>query len=97
LRAFWTLGDLEFHLIALLQAFVAFGGYGAVVDENIRSTFASNESVTFSIVEPLHSPIHTFHERPLGHVLLRVVPYVEAIVRPVNASVKISYDQKPCI
>ena len=52
LRAFLTLYDLELHLIAFLKALVAFRLYSAVVDENVRSTFLTDESKTLSVVKP---------------------------------------------
>ena len=65
LRAFLTLGDLEFHLIPFLQAFISFGGDRAVMDEDIGSIFAPDKTVTFGVVEPLNCTFQPFHVRPL--------------------------------
>jgi len=66
-----TLHDLKFDLIAFLQALIALGLDGAVVDKYIWSTFLTNESKTLSIVKPLHSAfnsrrLHTFPIFPSG-------------------------------
>lgn len=54
LRPFLSLHNFEFHRVAFLQAAIAFTGDGGVVHKNIRSAFASDESKSFGIVEPLH-------------------------------------------
>jgi hypothetical protein len=61
LRAFLPLDDFEFHLIAFLQALVALGIDSAVVNENIRTIIAPNESEPFGIVEPLDRSSQTSH------------------------------------
>jgi len=93
------LGDLEFYLITLLQAFVTFGSYRAVMHENIGATITSNKAVTLSIIEPLHRTFQTFHLTPPRHVPYRseVVPFIEAILRLANRSVKTDDHQKTCI
>jgi hypothetical protein len=60
-----SLDDLELHLIALLQAFVALGGNGTVMDEYIRSIFPAEEAISLGIVEPLDGAFQTFHVRLL--------------------------------
>src|SRR5437879_4948738 len=55
LRSLLPLHDLEFNRIALLQALVALAGNGAVVYEHIGPVVASNESVSFGVIEPLYS------------------------------------------
>ena len=71
LRPFLSLDDLKLHLVALLQALVAFGGDGAVVNEYIRSIVSAEEAVSFGVVEPLDGAFETFHVRPS---FLRIAP-----------------------
>lgn len=99
LRSFRTLRDFEFDLISFLQAFVSFGRYRTVVNENIIATVTSYETVTFGIVEPFDSTFQTFHKRPLGHASFRSESCLSLgrIVRLVQMTVKRSYYQKPCI
>jgi hypothetical protein len=54
LRAFLTFYDIEFDVIAFFEAFVSIRLDGAVVHEDIGTLIASDEPVTFCIVEPLH-------------------------------------------
>ena len=68
---FLSLGDLELYLIALLKTLIAFRGNRAVVHKNIGPIIASDEAVALGIVKPLNRTFHTFHVRPLGHVLFR--------------------------
>ena len=49
-----TLYNLEFHIVSLLQALVAFGLDCAEVNEHIWPIVASNEPITFCIVKPLY-------------------------------------------
>lgn len=52
LRAFAAFDDVEFNFIALFKAFIAFALNGAVVNEDIRSTIAAEEAITFCVIEP---------------------------------------------
>src|SRR5579872_70534 len=61
LRSFLTLHNLKLNRVALLQAFVAFAGNGAVVDEYVGPVVTSNEPVSFGIIEPLHSSFQSIH------------------------------------
>ena len=61
LRPFLSLDDFKLNLIALLQAFVAFGGNGAVVNEHIRSIVAAEKTISLRVVEPLDRTFQTFH------------------------------------
>jgi len=61
LRSFLALHNLELDGIALLQAFVAFTGNGAVVDENVGPAFASDEPVSFGVIEPLNCTFQAIH------------------------------------
>jgi hypothetical protein len=65
LGTFWSLGDLKFHLIPLLQALISFRCYCAVVHEDVSSIFAADKPVPLGIVEPLNRTFQTFHLRPL--------------------------------
>src|SRR5688572_20670504 len=49
-----SLNDLEFDAIALGQRLEAFGLDRAEVDEDVRTSFTGDESVTLRVVEPLH-------------------------------------------
>src|SRR5208283_1295836 len=64
LRPFLSLHNLKLHRVALLQALVAFGGDGAVVNEYIRSIVAAEEAVSLGVVEPLYRAFQSFHVRP---------------------------------
>lgn len=88
LRSFLTLNNFELHRVAFLQAFVAFGIYGAVMNENVRSVVSSNEPVSFSVVKPLHSTFQTIHVRPLECVNDNTHSEFAVIVRPVTTTVK---------
>src|ERR1035438_1998345 len=71
LRPFLSLDNLKLHLVALLQALVAFGGDGAVVNEYIGSFVTAEEAVSFSVVEPFDGAFQSFHVRP---AFLRISP-----------------------
>lgn len=62
----WTLlalDDFKLHLITFLQALVALGSDGAVVNEDIRSIVAADESEALGIVKPLDCSFNTRHLR----------------------------------
>ncbi len=65
LRPLLSLDNLKLHLIPFLQALVALGGDGAVVNEHIRSIVSAKESISLGIVKPLDGAFQTFHGRPL--------------------------------
>ncbi len=54
LRPFLTLNDIEFDIVSFFQAFVSIQLDRAVVNEDVRSVIAADETVTLRIVEPLH-------------------------------------------
>jgi hypothetical protein len=54
LRAFLSLHDFKFDVVAFLQAFVPFAIDRAVVDEDIRTIIAPDESEALRIIEPFH-------------------------------------------
>src|ERR1700733_13510903 len=58
LRSLGSLDDVEFDLIAFFEALVAFALYGCVVNEYVGALIATEETVPFCVVEPLHcSPV----------------------------------------
>jgi hypothetical protein len=71
LRTFGTLSDLKFDFVPLLQALISFSRDRAVVNEDVRSTLATDETVSFCVVEPLDRTFQTFHVRPPRHVVSR--------------------------
>jgi hypothetical protein len=93
-----ALYDFELNGIALLQAFIALGGNGAVVNEHVWPVVPSNKTVTFRVVEPLHGTFQTIHVRPLEGALNKSHSQnFAAIVRPAGGSVKTEkevYSQK---
>src|SRR5215472_3653720 len=64
LRAFLSLDNFEFHVIAFLKTLITFGGNRAVVHKNIRPFVAPDESVAFGVVKPFDRTFHAFHFRP---------------------------------
>ena len=60
LQTFGALLDGELHLLAFLQAAETFTLDSGEVDENVRAAFASDEAVTFTIVEPFDRADDTF-------------------------------------
>jgi hypothetical protein len=63
LRPLLALNDVEFHVIALLQALVSIHLNRAVVDEHIRPVVPADKTVAFRIVEPLHLAFVLSHKR----------------------------------
>ncbi len=61
LGALLTLDDIEFHVIALFQSFIAIQLYCRVMNEDIRSVIASDESVALGVVEPLDLALELSH------------------------------------
>jgi len=64
LRTFGTFHDLEFDGITLLKAFVTFILDGAVVNKNIGTVFAADETESFCVIEPLYGSFQTCHLLP---------------------------------
>lgn len=62
LRTFLSLGDLELDLITLLQALVSLRADCTVVNKYVRPIVASDEPVSFGVIEPLHGSFQTVHE-----------------------------------
>ena len=69
LRSLLTLGDLELHLVAFLQALVSLRSDRAVVNEDVRSIGAPNETVAFRVIEPLDGSFQSFHTPLFLHIL----------------------------
>src|SRR5262245_54532813 len=61
LRAFLTLPDFELDVITFLQALVAFGLDGAVVDEHIRAVFPADKAEALRVVKPFHFTFDSRH------------------------------------
>lgn len=55
------LDDLEFHVIAFLQALIAFACYRAVMNENIGSVIAADKTKALGIIEPFHFTLDAGH------------------------------------
>jgi hypothetical protein len=64
LRTFLALGDLELNLITFLQTLVTLRSNRAVMNKDIRSIRAPDESVSFGVIEPLDGSFQTFHVPP---------------------------------
>jgi|SRR5271170_6464517 len=74
LRAFAPLDDVELHFVAFFEALVAFALDGTVMDEDIGPTVAAQETVAFSVVEPLDRTFVLCHfSDSLSCVLTRMV------------------------
>jgi hypothetical protein len=54
LRSFRTLHNFEFHCIAFLQYAIAVTSNRGIMDKNIRTIRATNETIALRIVEPLY-------------------------------------------
>jgi hypothetical protein len=54
LRTLLTLNDFKLHVVTLLQALIALGLDGAVVDEYIGPVVAADKTKALCIVEPFH-------------------------------------------
>lgn len=60
----WALGalnDVELDLIAFFEALVAFTLYGCVMDEYVGTLVATEETVPFCVVKPLHCSLVLCH------------------------------------
>jgi len=54
LWAFLAFTNREFYLLPFFEGFTAFHFNGAIVNEHITVTFASDETITFFVIEPLY-------------------------------------------
>ena len=64
LRSLGSLDDVEFDFIAFFEALIAFALDGCVVNEYVGALIATEETVPFSVVEPLDSSFQSFHAGP---------------------------------
>ena len=61
LPAFWSLGDIELHSLAFLQALKATRLDGGEVNENVFAILTADKAVAFGVIEPLYcSLFHLF-------------------------------------
>jgi hypothetical protein len=61
LRTFLTFHNFEFHWVTLLKALVTLILDGAVVNKNIGTVFAADETEPFCVIEPLYGSFQTCH------------------------------------
>jgi hypothetical protein len=65
LSALLPLRNFELDFVALLQALVTLRGDCAVMHKHVRlPIIATDEPVSFRVIEPLHRAFQTFHVRP---------------------------------
>jgi hypothetical protein len=65
LRTLLALDYLKLDLVTLCERLEAFRVDCAVMNEHVRPAFARDESKAFSVVEPLHTSLDSFHARVL--------------------------------
>ena len=61
LRAFLSLHDFEFNIIALLEALVSLRLDGTVVDEHIGSIITADKAEALCVIEPFHFTFNSRH------------------------------------
>ena len=61
LQPFGALGNGKLHRFALVERPVSFGLDGRVMDEDIISGSALDESIALRVVEPLHDTLFSIH------------------------------------
>jgi hypothetical protein len=61
LRAFLSLNNFEFNVIALLEAFVSLRLDGTVVDEHIRAVIPADKAEALCVIEPFHFTFDSRH------------------------------------
>jgi len=54
LGTFFSLRDLEFYGLALIEGFESVSLDSSIVDEDISTAFFFNEAIPLCVVEPLH-------------------------------------------
>src|SRR5512146_396207 len=59
LRTFLALHDLKLDLVTFLQALVALGSNGAVVNKNIRAVVTTDEPEALGVVKPFNCSFDT--------------------------------------
>ena len=72
LRAFLSLNDFEFNVIALLEALVSLRLDGTIVDEHIGPIISADKAEALCVIEPFHFTFNSRHVPysglSLGHV-----------------------------
>jgi hypothetical protein len=61
LRAFLSLNDFEFNIIALLEALVSLRLDGTIVDEHIRAIIPADKAEALCVIEPFHFTFNSRH------------------------------------
>ena len=61
LRAFLSLNNFEFNVIALLETFVSLRLDGTVVDEHIRAVIPADKAEALCVIEPFHFTFNSRH------------------------------------
>jgi hypothetical protein len=61
LRAFLSLNNFEFNVIARLEAFVSLRLDGTVVDEHIRAVIPADKAEALCVIEPFHFTFDSRH------------------------------------
>jgi hypothetical protein len=61
LRAFLSLNNFEFNVIALLETFVSLRLDGTVVDEHIRAVIPADKAEALCVIEPFHFTFDSRH------------------------------------
>ena len=74
LRAFLSLHDFEFNVIALLEALVSLRLDGTIVDEHIRAVIPAYKAEALCVIEPFNFTFNSRHVPYSGLSLGTVVP-----------------------
>jgi hypothetical protein len=61
LRAFLSLNDFKFNIIALLKALVSLRLDGTIVDEHIRAVIPADKAEALCVIEPFHFTFNSRH------------------------------------
>lgn len=61
LRAFLSLNNFEFNVIALLEALVSLRLDGTIVDEHIRAIISADKAEALCVIEPFHFTFNSRH------------------------------------
>ena len=80
-----ALDNVKLNIIAFLQGFVAIRCDSTVVDKNIRTIVAANETEAFSVVKPLHL---TFQHFSFLRALVRKKPVLYRTLSILNSGRK---------
>ena len=69
MRAFLSLNDFEFNIIALLEALVTLRLDGTIVDEHIRAVIPADKAEALCVIEPFHFAFNSRHDPYSGRSL----------------------------